>query len=107
VEPRRRWLTRRNLLLGLAAIVVLNSALAWRHGVDAMLNYLIPAVLQITVWGGVFWAAARYNRKHFPRPGTAGTKACMGCKYPLEDVMERCPECGRPTRPIVVKGFET
>jgi len=103
VQPRRRWLTARNVLIAYAALVVVSTVrFGLERGFRNLDHHLVPIAFHAVVWGGVWWAAARYNRRHF---GPPPPNACPQCKYPLDDAMPRCPECGRPTRPIVVKGF--
>jgi hypothetical protein len=104
---RRRWLTRRNLLIAFAAWVVLSSAqVTWRWGLDGLVMHLLFVLIVGGVYGGFGWAVVRYNRKHFGRAGPPPGRpsACVACEYPLDAAMERCPECGRPVETVVVKG---
>jgi hypothetical protein len=106
---RRRWLTRRNVLIALGAYIVLSSVqVAWRYGLDGWLMHLVFVLMAVAFYGGIGWAVVRYNRKHFGRAGPPPGRpsVCVACGYPLDAAMERCPECGRPVETVVVKGPE-
>ncbi|HYE62735.1 MAG TPA: hypothetical protein VD997_12135 [Phycisphaerales bacterium] len=103
--PRFNDYQRTALGLGAWLVAVLVMAL-WRNPSLEALGMWAQIFLPMgVVWGLWIYIVYRHRsrRPAPPEPPPTVPAECPACRYPLQSDWCRCPECGRPTLPIVVK----